>query len=601
MLPYEYFTALSAGGGGPEVVRFLWNTQRSRRLLLIAALFDEAERRRDLLAELTPPAEALSILAEAQTRAPAAVNALLLHPQVGAWAAYTMRRAQGAQDGAPHKADFGGLYVLCLIAAAHAGLSWRTRLPHRHGCTMLFGMGMFVSEALDQEDLVEAEAVGGRITLRADGSDVELNLSGNQDTDHWWELRRLRSGASPRIEVILDDLDPLRDLGDPIAPQRLSAADVARWQAMTDDAWALLRHHHADTAEALAAGLVSLAPLPIGDGRETRSASSGESFGAVMMSPPSDAATMAVSLFHEFQHIKLGGLMHLIQLTVEDDTERFYAPWRDDPRPIAGLLQGIYAFFGIAAFWRQHRRTVSGTKARLADFEYAYARGQAHEGIGVAVESGCLTVEGDEFVRGLRAQLEPWLTEQVDVDSLAQARIVADYHRVGWRVRNHEVRLAEVDSLARMWRDGAPAAIASERPAVAPAAAVRWSLGMVGLVRRRIFDPTGWSNFAEDDEWGGLELRDRFHPGAISLVGGDPTSARRLYAQSLRNDYKDCDSWTGFALALDATGAEPAARALRKRPELVQAVYVALAEHGAEIDPAQLAYWLGAAIEPCTP
>jgi len=61
----------------------------------------------------------------------------------------------------------------------------------------------------------------------------------------------------------------------------------------------------------------------------------------MMSSLPPDPAQMAETLVHEFHHIKLGGLTHLVRLTDDDQTASHYAPWRDDPRPLGGFLQGI--------------------------------------------------------------------------------------------------------------------------------------------------------------------------------------------------------------------------------------------------------------------
>ena len=59
---------------------------------------------------------------------------------------------------------------------------------------------------------------------------------------------------------------------------------------------------------------------------------------------------MAEILVHEFQHLKLCGLQDMMPL-MEPCDERVYAPWRPEPRPVGGLLQGVYAHLGIARFW----------------------------------------------------------------------------------------------------------------------------------------------------------------------------------------------------------------------------------------------------------
>ncbi|HJP78061.1 MAG TPA: HEXXH motif-containing putative peptide modification protein [Pseudonocardiaceae bacterium] len=38
--------------------------------------------------------------------------------------------------------------------------------------------------------------------------------------------------------------------------------------------------------------------------------------------------------------------MHLTELYEPDPRERIYVPWREDPRPFSGALQGVYAFSG---------------------------------------------------------------------------------------------------------------------------------------------------------------------------------------------------------------------------------------------------------------
>src|SRR5262249_55714336 len=135
----------------------------------------------------------------------------------------------------------------------------------------------------------EAETVDGWIHLRHAGREITIPPYPSGDAAGWWSLRRLCVGGGPRLSVLLDDLGPFRDLADPVEPDRLDGVAFGRWAKLLADAWALLCGKHRYTAEAMAEGIVSLVPLPAGDGWETRSASTGEAFGSVMISPPSDA------------------------------------------------------------------------------------------------------------------------------------------------------------------------------------------------------------------------------------------------------------------------------------------------------------------------
>jgi hypothetical protein len=329
----------------------------------------------------------------------------------------------------------------------------------------------------------------------------------------------------------------------------------------------------------------------VGDGWETRSASSGEAFGRIMVSPPPDALTLAVSLVHEFQHIKLGGLMHLTSLVTDDGVPRYYAPWRDDPRPIGGHIQGIYAFFGIAAFWRRHRETVSGLDARVADFEYAYARAQTLEGLRVVLDSGRLTEHGRELIEGLTSQVETWLQDRLATEAREAARTVLDHHRTGWRIRHHRLRADEVDMLLCAWNDNERVIVDAMPPDIRPSQPVRWSHRMLGLTRRHILEPDTWRKSIGQMPWAA-----GVSPGDIALLGGDIERARPLYADSVRGDHRNVDAWCGLALTLDRLGSKDAARVLAERPELVRALYGGLVGTGLSPAPEDVASWLGEAL-----
>ena len=92
------------------------------------------------------------------------------------------------------------------------------------------------------------------------------------------------------------------------------------------------------------------------------------------MSEPPDPDTCASTLTHEVQHLKLCAVLDIVRLTRPDDGSRYYAPWRTDPRPIAGLLQGAYAYLGVTEFWRRQRQLATGAAELRADGEFALWR-----------------------------------------------------------------------------------------------------------------------------------------------------------------------------------------------------------------------------------
>nr|WP_245589427.1 HEXXH motif-containing putative peptide modification protein [Amycolatopsis balhimycina] len=98
-------------------------------------------------------------------------------------------------------------------------------------------------------------------------------------------------------------------------------------------------------------------------------------------------------------------------LARDDSRERLYAPWREAPRPIDGVLHGIYAFFGVAAFWRA--LSAAEPAHELAAFEFALWRTAVWRTLRAVYDDESLTSTGRRFLDGIAAKLAPWQKEPV--------------------------------------------------------------------------------------------------------------------------------------------------------------------------------------------
>jgi hypothetical protein len=367
-LPAEDFTALARGGGGASAVRALRLARRSRTSLLVR-----------LIAAASPAAApAYALLTEAQRVAPTAVDRVLDHPSVGAWAT---RTALALRRGGPARPE--ELAFAAAAAALRAGLPVDVPLPPA-AVRSLPSLGVAPSDSLDYAPLPE-------VVL----GDVVLQL------DLW-----AGGGAPPELPVA-------------------TSVDLPRWQDALAAAWEVLRADHPRVAAEFAEAVSVLTPMPSSPAG-TSSATLADAFGCVFMSPPRDPETAAVTLAHETQHTKLAGLMDLFALVEPDRREVFYAPWRDDPRPLAGLLHGTYAHLGVAEFWRNRRGLHAAT-------EYARWRSAALAGARTLLASGKLTTTGDAFVTGMEAVLAAWCAEPVDPEAEHRASAEARAHRDRWR------------------------------------------------------------------------------------------------------------------------------------------------------------------------
>lgn len=588
----DLFEELCSGGGGPAAVHELWKSELSRRMLLLHAVTVAAEAS---TGPLPPAADAWSALVAAEAAAREPVRGLLLRPEIGSWTAYALRRHRGraTASASPLWLDLGVVQTVALLASAEAGLPWRTRLPARDGCVMLPGRGM-ASFPLTGPAAVDAETADGRIRLCWRESSIEVPPPDAPEPEGWLSVRTVRVEGPPRLVVVVDDLSPFRDLAEPLPPGRLSDAEFASWRKLLGEAWALLCQEHPGTAAAMADGLVCVVPLP-DDGWGIRSASTGEAFGSVLISQPTDATSLALALVHEFQHTKLGGLMHLSAIcrpAQDGAPDRYYAPWRDDPRPLAGLVQGLYAFLGIMAFWKRHREQAHGADRKLANFEYAYARLQVGLAITETRRSDRLTPWGEALVQRLSDTFEPWSPGTQDHEAAEAASLLARFHRAAWLARHApEPAWAEVVTLAAAYLAGDPSpGTFQARLPKAPgddgfeiesvervAHQRRWSLGLSMLIRHQLATP---------DADVPARLRDRGVDAADSaLVRGDLDAARAGYLARIYAAADDIDAWVGLGLA------DPTCATTRSHARLVAAVYRRLTELGAPPDPAELADW----------
>ncbi|GAP48480.1 HEXXH motif domain-containing protein [Streptomyces azureus] len=468
-MPDRLFAELAAGGGSAAAVAFLERAERARRLLLLRTLLDHLDA---LPTPLAPAAEAWRVLKEAAEKSPEPVERLLLAPATGGWISHMLRRVQGTATGPPLWAEAGHLCALALSASLHAGTETTLDVPLTSGRLPLPGLGMVrLPDAREGLAVGRATTAGGELAVTGPGNATGTvratchPLRERADVDEavaeggiWLPLRTLThtgpDGTAP-VTVVLEDLDPYRDLDDHLPPARLDEDEAQEWQRLFGEAVRILarpgipgpgRVDPAMIRAIVPFGRTAVSPPP--PPFVQVSASSGDSFGGMLIVRPASALALAETLVHELQHSKLAALLHLFPLLEDDRAERYYAPWRTDPRHLTGLLHGAYAFTGVAGFWRDRLAGAEGGEAvERAAYFFALRRLQSRLAVRTLLTSGRLTVQGRALVSGLARTLDGWLREPVPDAALTRARTAAALHRTEWRLRN-------VDPAVEMPSDG---------------------------------------------------------------------------------------------------------------------------------------------------
>lgn len=423
-LPTAVFESLASGGGGPEAVRELTSRRYRKHAKLLRGVLAAAQSAGGERARIAR--QGYDLLIEVQRRHPEVAERTILHPSVGAWALRVVR-AYRSEAGFPGT-EPGELAAVAAAAAIRAGFPAEIEVPAAGEAVMLPSLG-----AADVRGgmAVVRNAEGGTEVVSG-GQRVNVPAEPHQDAPGWQGLRRVRAGS---LDVLIDDLDPFRMPSSTDLSPRLSADELGKLSAALRSAWLILEEFHPPLAAEVLEAVSVIVPLISARGGLV-STSSSATFGAVGLSEPPDPYWCAETFAHEIQHLKLSALLDIVPMTLPDNGRRYYAPWREDPRPIGGLVQGAYAFLGVSAFWRRQRRSANGALRLRADSEFARWREATGRVIETLQSSERLTPAGADFVRGMARTLSTWRDERVSREALDLARDEAERHLARWQLAN---------------------------------------------------------------------------------------------------------------------------------------------------------------------
>jgi uncharacterized protein len=377
-LPVGALEAMAAGPGDVAAVTALGEMRLSRTRALVAAAAaavpggkggDETGVRR--AAELAAAAaEGWAVLCALDGSHPAAVAEVFAHPYTRVWA---MRCLDPPADADP-QLDRAHLAGLAAAAALRAGVTAELPVPVRDGMLHLPSLGA-LETGVGTEHTVRVKVSGGQVTV--------------PDSFAWHPVR---SVLVPGLRFAVEDLDPFRDCQQWSATGRLDEAQWIVWQrGLAGAARGLVRIAPA-YGQVMSAGLRTVVPLRDPE-TGMNSATSRHAFGAVALTLAPTASGIEDMLVHEFQHAKLFALSDFYDLVDTAGHQRLRVPWKEDPRPLDGVLHGAYAHLALAQLsWSR------GTEGRA---DWLRLRSWVTGACQALWETSALTDDGRRFVAGM--------------------------------------------------------------------------------------------------------------------------------------------------------------------------------------------------------
>jgi uncharacterized protein len=377
--------AIADGPAGADRARRLASTQTEITRAHLVRIGLRAAKRATPMECATD--DGWNLLCALDREAPAALQTVLGHPFTQAWVKQCWRRLRHGEPLSP--ADSSRMSASALAVALTAGVDAALEIRHAGPLIHLPTLGTLVrEESADGRPMIEVRA--GRIDEATPSAEA------------WHSSTWIDIGG---YILLLEDLDPYRHSYGYAATERLSESALSQWRDVLQASLDLLDRWAPNYAEQVRSCVRSVVPLIADDAGAQRSETSSDAFGAIATALPSSPDALAMLLVHESQHLLLDTVLATHDLYDVSDERTFSVGWREDERPIDGVLQGAFAHVALAEAWKARHVADDGDPAESRALAYRYGA-WSRISLDQLISHGALSPLGVTFAQKLIIRIE---------------------------------------------------------------------------------------------------------------------------------------------------------------------------------------------------
>ncbi|WP_159297698.1 aKG-HExxH-type peptide beta-hydroxylase [Microcystis aeruginosa] len=228
----------------------------------------------------------------------------------------------------------------------------------------------------------------------------------------------------------------------------LTPTSTIKWLSSLEEAWFWIDSCSNFLSSEMLIGVQSLIPVYSHAIDVHRSQTFREIPGLLVLSWMSDTSVIVEALVHEYHHHKLNTLLNLDSIIIGGSREEiYYSPWRDDPRPLYGILQAIYVFQAVLEFWHNFlKKDIPVLQEKRLQQRVYTAKVQLQTALKVLKDNAEFSGIGQALIQAIEENSNKFDSElpQVEQESI-DARLKE--HRQKWETENPHLVKSQILSV----------------------------------------------------------------------------------------------------------------------------------------------------------